>query len=288
MALFTMKYKKQIFFTLLLIFGIMFPMSQFTWGDLPKDQTDAQLISEAITQAIADHNDDPTAHMDSGQSIDIHRLNTTIDHPAMSIVSDKFSRNEMTFFETFSNIANWDITAGVQQLPLGFRITQTVASQSASRSAYNDNYTDFIDDTGNSAIDLQIAFSYSYTGNKTKFYGGTDFLTDSNSIGFGFTVENGNLKVYTNLNNNSTASSNIAISQNKLHVIRFTYLPADRIMHVFLDGSLVQSETWPTTTHGTVDIGSTNFELARTATLSGSDSAIFVVRSMLFSTSYIN
>lgn len=60
-----------------------------TWGSMPKNQIDDQLISEAITEAITAHEADPTAHMGDGESIDMHRQNEVIDHPAFSIVDDK-------------------------------------------------------------------------------------------------------------------------------------------------------------------------------------------------------
>jgi len=80
---------KYCFFILLCV--IIFFMAQFTWGDMPKSQTEAQLITEYVAQEIATHEADPQAHMGADESIDIHRKNTILDHPTQSIVSDKFS-----------------------------------------------------------------------------------------------------------------------------------------------------------------------------------------------------
>lgn len=61
------------------------------WGSLPKDQENPQLISEAISEAIIAHEQDPTAHLGAGESLEQHKTNEVIDHPALSVVADKFS-----------------------------------------------------------------------------------------------------------------------------------------------------------------------------------------------------
>lgn len=59
------------------------------WYNLAKNATDPQTIGEAIAEALADHNNDPNAHMTAGEAIDLHRDNPVIDHPAESVVNDK-------------------------------------------------------------------------------------------------------------------------------------------------------------------------------------------------------
>lgn len=71
-------------------------MAEYTWGDLPKGSTDAQLISEAITQAITDHNNDPDAHLGEGQSLQSHKASEIIDHEAESIIADKIAEGQIS------------------------------------------------------------------------------------------------------------------------------------------------------------------------------------------------
>ena len=66
------------------------------WGSLEKAQDDAQTIEQAIDAAIIEHENDPTAHLGAGESLQSHKSEEIIDHPALSIVPDKFS-NEKTF-----------------------------------------------------------------------------------------------------------------------------------------------------------------------------------------------
>lgn len=59
------------------------------WGDKPESQISPRLILEAIADLIANHNDDPDAHLEEGQSLQSHKASEIIDHLANSIVSDK-------------------------------------------------------------------------------------------------------------------------------------------------------------------------------------------------------
>jgi hypothetical protein len=89
------------------------------WGTLPKAQDDSTTIDQAIAAAIAVHADDPTSHTVTGQSLDLHRSNDTIDHPAGSVLSDKNTMSEWDFhpdagndyyFSTVQNNSFWDIS----------------------------------------------------------------------------------------------------------------------------------------------------------------------------------
>lgn len=83
-------------------------MSEFTWGDLPKSQVDNQLITEAITQAIADHESDPTAHLGDGESLEQHKTNEVLDHPAGSALSDKQTLSEIVYVSDMNPADGWD------------------------------------------------------------------------------------------------------------------------------------------------------------------------------------
>lgn len=93
------------------------------WGNLPKAQDDPTTIEQAIAAAVAAHNDDPTGHMDTGQSIDVHRKNDIIDHPEGSLVGDKFTAEDFVFQPTFESFDNWDKSgATVQAEPGGLKL----------------------------------------------------------------------------------------------------------------------------------------------------------------------
>ena len=83
------------------------------WGLLPKAQDDGTTIDEAITAAIAAHETDPEAHIGTDESIDVHRKNTTLDHPQASVLGDKISSNEVWYLLPFQNLDGVEHTSNV-------------------------------------------------------------------------------------------------------------------------------------------------------------------------------
>lgn len=63
------------------------------WENLPKSQSDAATILEAVAAAIDAHNADADAHLDVGGSLQSHKASEIIDHLALSIVADKLENN---------------------------------------------------------------------------------------------------------------------------------------------------------------------------------------------------
>lgn len=125
MGQFIMNYKYKFVLFLIIIFVIIYIMGLFTWSSLPKDQTDNQTISEAITEAIIAHEEDPTAHLGAGESLEQHKSNDVIDHLAGSIVPDKFSNAQSFLYSTVipeisgnednCSIENWSPFIGLYQ-----------------------------------------------------------------------------------------------------------------------------------------------------------------------------
>ena len=87
--------------------AIIFYMTLFTWGSLPKDATHATTIDEEIASAVDAHNNDPTAHLDIGQSLQEHKSNDILDHPAGSVKNDKSSFNAFYYDLKFSDYSTW-------------------------------------------------------------------------------------------------------------------------------------------------------------------------------------
>lgn len=69
-------------------------MSVETWGQMAKSSDDAEKVEEAVSRLIAEHEADPSAHLGVGESLEAHRTNEVLDHPAGSVVSDKISFND--------------------------------------------------------------------------------------------------------------------------------------------------------------------------------------------------
>lgn len=62
---------------------------QFIWGNLTRGVNDGTTIDEAIAEAIDAHMENTEAHLGQGESLETHRENPVIDHPAESVPNDK-------------------------------------------------------------------------------------------------------------------------------------------------------------------------------------------------------
>jgi len=90
------------------------------WGALAKSQISLEKIEEAITRMIQDHEDDPDAHIEVGESLQSHKASAIIDHIADSIITDKIKDGEISgikigvsgkFFECIVAASDGDYTS---------------------------------------------------------------------------------------------------------------------------------------------------------------------------------
>src|SRR4030042_340129 len=101
-----------------------------TWGAIPKAQDDNQLIDEAIAAAISNHEADSEAHLGAGESLETHRAQDVIDHPAESIVSDKYNNLSFTdklFVSNFQSVDMYHIVANSLEQSMGAIAISTAA-----------------------------------------------------------------------------------------------------------------------------------------------------------------
>jgi len=70
-------------------------MAAINWGLLAKSLVDNETVEEAIARLIAEHNEDETAHLGTGQSLQSHKASEIIDHVVDSIIADKIREREI-------------------------------------------------------------------------------------------------------------------------------------------------------------------------------------------------
>jgi len=70
-------------------------MANPVWGQLEKAQDDAETIEEAVARLIAEHEADAGAHTGTGESLETHKTQETVDHPAGSVVADKIPDGQL-------------------------------------------------------------------------------------------------------------------------------------------------------------------------------------------------
>jgi hypothetical protein len=78
-------------------------MSLPLWGQLEKAQDDSETIEEAIIRLIGEHEADPEAHLGDGESLELHKSESVIDHPQGSILGDKYTNQEFSITPTFES-----------------------------------------------------------------------------------------------------------------------------------------------------------------------------------------
>lgn len=97
--------------------------STITWGQLSKSQISAETIEEAIARLIDAHLADAGAHADAGESLDVHKEQSVVDHPIGSVVGDKFTNKEFTFTFPFESLDKFtESAAGVSSDIGGFKL----------------------------------------------------------------------------------------------------------------------------------------------------------------------
>lgn len=82
-------------------------MANFIWGGLKKSLDDDETIEQAIARMIKEHEADPEAHLGEGESLQNHKHDSVLDHPAGSVLIDKFSTSSFSYNLFFSDYNKW-------------------------------------------------------------------------------------------------------------------------------------------------------------------------------------
>ena len=106
------------------------------WGTLPKSQTDDETIEEAIDRLIAVHDDNENAHIGAGKSLNTHKAQEVVDHPAYSVVRDKIKFDRFIIDEDFIGIEAWSKSAGVSNNYVAEMIIETGVVINTIRHAF--------------------------------------------------------------------------------------------------------------------------------------------------------
>ena len=168
------------------------------WGLLPKSQVDDELIEEAIARLILEHNEDETAHLGTGQSLQSHKANEIIDHVVDSIIEDKIkagevsmaklSNKEFQVYTAFESLDGWNKSAtGVACAILGTSLqTSTTINTTKYMSVEvygNDSFNDF-----SKKVYFQTGIRFDHNTNQTIYFGALGYEGDETDYGVGFKV----------------------------------------------------------------------------------------------------
>lgn len=82
-------------------------MTEVVWENLAKTVTDKTKISEEIDADLVTHNEDPSAHKQTGEAIDTHRVAEILDHLDKSVTVGKLDFDKLLFTPTFESLDGW-------------------------------------------------------------------------------------------------------------------------------------------------------------------------------------
>ena len=214
-------------------------MSVETWDQLPKNQTDPETIEQAIARLIAVHEADPEAHTGANESLQAHRQNEIIDHPASSIVPDKLNNNSPTYQNFFSGVTNYVVEGPVNQTGQGeiVLIPYTAHLHSlVNIPIANLGYVNF------PASDIICDFTHRITKSSGVHFTGVLALGDYTN-GFGIEYTETHFRCFYSYEDNLVYSSYIANDLNGLTNWRFYLSAIDKAIYFIKNG--VQVATIP-------------------------------------------
>lgn len=230
------KMKKKVIHILryfLIFCAIILLMGLFNWGALPKAQDNPQTIDEAISAAILAHEEDPTAHLGDGESLEQHKANEVLDHPQASVVADKIGASDFIYTYNFETIDTF---------PDSVQLVMDYAGNPYLYLEYGYTPNAYVEFTQNIIPEI-----YDEEKIMTLGFGGRIEYAETNLNGYfafknlRFQIVAGVLKArfYRGASYNEVDLSAIDISV--FHFYKIIYIPTDNLAYFYIDGLQVGS-----------------------------------------------
>jgi len=204
-----------------------------SWGQLQKALDDPQTILEAVEELITAHNDDQQGHLGGSRSLETHKSESTIDHPAGSVIADKSGPADINFNINYQNLDGFTAGAGAEvgDLKCGLYV---------ENGLYNNTSISFIPFSSIQWGDIEVSLLVEST-----MY----FLNTSVSTGyiywgrFGFEIEHGRVRGYEWLNDTETIyyTDWYTVDMKKIHTLRAVYLKNENIINYYVDNNLIDT-----------------------------------------------
>ena len=213
------------------------------WSGLEKDLDDPETIEEAIVRLIGEHEADPEAHLGDGESLEMHKTEGMIDHPAGSVAVDKFAQARVliTCFESIDGWLTWETGSGQVIHEFGAITLWT-------GTTINSNVWLYAVPSGWIAFDTAKQFFWkatiritATTEQEIRFGVGAPGGGEGFS-GAGFEVEDGNLYAYTDDGEDVDRTQITGITLNNWNIYEVRYFPATDTWEFYVNGVLEHSE----------------------------------------------
>jgi len=176
--------------------------STVVWGNLYKSQISAEKIEEAIARLIQSHEDDPDAHVETGESLQSHKASEVIDHVVRSIIFDKIAdfsidlkkmvADQFMLMTCFESLDGWNGIDG----EVGYDVTSSIFGVLMSTDGDDGDYVYLAteSDATEPVINFdknsffQTSVRFLYTTSQTAY-----LVLGEDTEGYGFKVSNGTL-----------------------------------------------------------------------------------------------
>lgn len=206
------------------------------WGELEKAQDDSETIEEAIAAAITAHNDASNAHIGAGKSLDSHKTEEVIDHPAGSLLADKATMTELAVHTIFESIDGWSTVGEVDNTDLpGLQIyIEYGAVDESGITSQPQVPLNFLNSSKNMLFQILMHRDFSNSHYDAVFGFFSSYSTTSS--GFGFVIEEGVMYGHAKSGSSQNRTASIYVDPYLDHIFR-VYLDADtETIYFFVDG----------------------------------------------------
>lgn len=237
-------------------------MADPVWGLLAKAQDDPQTIDEAIASAIAAHEASPEAHLGDGESLESHRANDVLDHPAGSGLADKWTMSEIEYSTNFENIDLFSTEGVVSPVFPGFAMNPTMTGSAHWSSLILPM------EERNIFVNLAKAFLFQFAFNADHFYGNSTVINfgwtygPQEKNGVGLEITGSNVRFYvTDDGGGSPAYLNWpSFTDIQTYVVRIQNVPDEGVIKVYINGELLGTLSPPNPTASDASAGVISFE----------------------------
>lgn len=210
-------------------------MSVETWEQLPKNQIDPELIVEAIARMIAEHEADPEAHTGENESLQAHRQNEVIDHPAGSVVPDKYSFSYSVYSNFFSVASSYNYSGEVSQSGGG---SISATSRNTVTSSYIAPLVSFLEGIDFPTIGFCVDFAFEWYYSRATSYS-TYLIVGDDYAGFGLVINESGCRAFVVNDGSYTYSSYFSVPNNVVHYCRIFIQKDTRDVLFYIDSVLV-------------------------------------------------
>lgn len=167
-------------------------MTTVNWGLLQKSAVDNETVEGAINRLIAVHESDPTAHLGTGESLEAHKSDSIIDHPAGSVLSDKKQNTQLEISTSFESYSGWTKSGTTTDFLFGALVLGTNTTLNNSASVLAENLSAFKTVDFDNNLMFQTTFS-------TDLHGAGDYIIKLGIDDFGGTYNTIGIKIVDNV-----------------------------------------------------------------------------------------